>query len=79
MMGSQEKTSMKNKLSTAILTILIAFAGTGRAESPAAKPGVIANSAAVIEQALPVAALLRSVKESDAAFSSSAGTSLSRL
>jgi hypothetical protein len=66
---------MKNTLSTTILTILVAFASADRAmaEAPAAKPGdgttkaVAAKDAAVIEQAIPVVALLRSVKESDTA------------
>jgi hypothetical protein len=66
---------MKNTLSTTILTILVAFASADRAmaEAPAAKPGdgttkaVAAKDAPVIEQAIPVVALLRSVKESDTA------------
>lgn len=59
---------MKTKLSAAILTILVAFAPTSRAEteSPTTKPAA-ETKAAVIEQALPVAALLRSVKEADTA------------
>jgi hypothetical protein len=65
--GFAKNTSMKNKLSTTILTILIAFAGTGRAESPTGTPDVVAKNAAVIEQVVPVVALLRAVKESDAA------------
>ena len=66
---------MKNTLSTAILTTLVAFACADRAmaEAPAAKPSdgttkaVAAKDATVIEQAIPVVALLRSVKESDTA------------
>lgn len=67
-MGSQTYTSMKTKLSITILTVLVAIACPYHAKgaSPAEKPKVAAKDAEVVEQAVPVVALLRSVKESNA-------------
>ena len=66
---------MNTKRSFTLLTILVAFTTASHAEteSSATKPAgdtaknVAKNDTAVIEQAAPVAALLRSVKEADAA------------
>jgi hypothetical protein len=69
MMGSPEtNTPMNRKLSTIVLLILLAPFSPNRveAESSSARPsGVGKNAAAVIPQAVPVVALLRSVEESD--------------